>query len=44
MTTSLRNAIVFVTGANGRLGLELVKQSLERGAANVYASARTPRI
>ncbi len=44
MTTSLRNVIVFVTGANGGLGLEFVKQSLERGAAKVYASARTPRI
>jgi NAD(P)-dependent dehydrogenase (short-subunit alcohol dehydrogenase family) len=43
MTTSLRNAVVFVTGANGGLGLEFVKQSLERGAAKVYATARTPR-
>jgi NAD(P)-dependent dehydrogenase (short-subunit alcohol dehydrogenase family) len=43
MTTSLHNAVVFVTGANGGLGLEFVKQSLERGAAKVYATARTPR-
>jgi len=43
MTTSLHNAVVFVTGANGGLGLEFVNQSLERGAAKVYATARTPR-
>jgi NAD(P)-dependent dehydrogenase (short-subunit alcohol dehydrogenase family) len=43
VTTSLHNAVVFVTGANGGLGLEFVKQSLERGAAKVYATARTPR-
>lgn len=39
----LRDAIVFVTGANGGLGREFVAQALERGAAKVYASARTPR-
>lgn len=41
--TSLNNAVVFVTGANGGLGREFVKQFLERGASKVYASARTPR-
>jgi len=43
MTTSLDGAVVLVTGANGGLGIEFVKQALERGASKVYASARTPR-
>ncbi|WP_440710902.1 SDR family oxidoreductase [Herbiconiux sp. YIM B11900] len=34
---------VLVTGANGGLGGEFVRQALERGAAKVYASARSPR-
>lgn len=41
--TTLRNAVVLVTGANGGLGTEFVRQALARGAAKVYASARTPR-
>jgi NAD(P)-dependent dehydrogenase (short-subunit alcohol dehydrogenase family) len=41
--TSLNDAVVLVTGANGGLGTEFVRQALERGAAKVYASARTPR-
>lgn len=41
--TELSNAVVFVTGANGGLGREFVAQFLERGAAKVYASARSPR-
>lgn len=41
--TSLNNAVVFVTGANGGLGREFVKQFIERGASKVYASARNPR-
>jgi NAD(P)-dependent dehydrogenase (short-subunit alcohol dehydrogenase family) len=41
--TSLRGAVVFVTGANGGLGTEFVTQALDRGAARVYATARTPR-
>ena len=41
--TSLNNAVVLVTGANGGLGAHFVDQALERGAAKVYASARTPR-
>jgi NAD(P)-dependent dehydrogenase (short-subunit alcohol dehydrogenase family) len=43
MTTTLHNAVVFVTGANGGLGREFVKQSLERGAAKVYAASRSVR-
>ncbi|MFI5613165.1 SDR family oxidoreductase [Amycolatopsis sp. NPDC051903] len=41
--TSLQNAVVLVTGANGGLGLEFVDQALARGAKRVYATARTPR-
>lgn len=43
MTTALAGSVVFVTGANGGLGIEFVRQALERGATRVYASARTPR-
>jgi len=41
--TSLHNAVVLVTGANGGIGRELVADALARGAARVYAAARTPR-
>jgi NAD(P)-dependent dehydrogenase (short-subunit alcohol dehydrogenase family) len=41
--TDLKDAVVLVTGANGGLGREFVHQALARGAAKVYASARTPR-
>lgn len=41
--TDLQNAVVLVTGANGGLGAEFVRQALERGAARVYATARSPR-
>jgi NAD(P)-dependent dehydrogenase (short-subunit alcohol dehydrogenase family) len=34
---------VLVTGANGGLGEQFVQQALDRGAARVYAAARTPR-
>jgi NAD(P)-dependent dehydrogenase (short-subunit alcohol dehydrogenase family) len=34
---------VLVTGANGGLGQQFVRQALDRGAAKVYAAARTPR-
>lgn len=34
---------VLVTGANGGLGREFVRQALDRGATRVYATARTPR-
>ncbi|AYG03906.1 SDR family oxidoreductase [Gryllotalpicola protaetiae] len=40
---SLNNAVVLVTGANGGLGREFVAQALQRGAAKVYATARTPQ-
>jgi NAD(P)-dependent dehydrogenase (short-subunit alcohol dehydrogenase family) len=43
MTVNLEGAVVLVTGANGGLGREFVRQALERGAPKVYASARTPR-
>ncbi len=36
-------AVVVVTGANGGLGSEFVRQALQRGAAKVYATARTPK-
>ena len=41
--TTLQGATVLVTGANGGLGAEFVHQALVRGAAKVYATARTPR-
>jgi NAD(P)-dependent dehydrogenase (short-subunit alcohol dehydrogenase family) len=39
----INGATVLVTGANGGLGTEFVTQALERGAAKVYATARSPR-
>ncbi|WP_456823753.1 SDR family oxidoreductase [Cellulomonas sp. P5_E12] len=41
--TTLHDAVVLVTGANGGLGREFVDQALARGAAKVYASARNPQ-
>lgn len=41
--TSLHGAVVLVTGANGGIGTHLVRDALVRGAAKVYATARTPR-
>lgn len=41
--TSLNAAVVLVTGANGGIGTHFVHEALARGAAKVYASARTPR-
>ncbi|GAB3600987.1 SDR family oxidoreductase [Microbacterium tumbae] len=41
--TSLADAIVLVTGANGGLGREFAHQAIARGAAKVYATARSPR-
>jgi len=35
--------VVLVTGANGGLGSEFVRQALDLGARKVYASARSPR-
>ncbi|RFA06938.1 short-chain dehydrogenase [Subtercola boreus] len=44
MSTSLSGSTVLITGANGGLGVQFVTQALARGAAKVYASARTPRL
>ena len=41
--SSLAGSVVLVTGANGGLGAHFVQQALDRGAAKVYAAARTPR-
>jgi len=41
--TELSGATVLVTGANGGLGTEFVRQALERGATKIYAAARRPR-
>ena len=41
--TKMDGAVVLVTGANGGLGIEFVQQVLDRGAAKVYATARTPK-
>lgn len=41
--TSLDGAVVLVTGANGGIGTQFVRVALARGAAKVYATARTPR-
>jgi len=43
ITRTLTGAVVLVTGANGGLGEEFVTQALARGAAKVYATARSPR-
>ena len=40
---SLHGRHVLVTGANGGLGEQFVAQGLERGAARVYAAARSTR-
>ncbi|WP_426977351.1 SDR family oxidoreductase [Pseudarthrobacter sp. O4] len=40
---SLNGAVVLVTGANGGIGTQFVHDALARGAAKVYATARTPR-
>jgi NAD(P)-dependent dehydrogenase (short-subunit alcohol dehydrogenase family) len=41
--TKLADSVVLVTGANGGLGTEFVRQALARGARRVYATARAPR-
>ncbi|HEY2257167.1 MAG TPA: SDR family oxidoreductase [Variovorax sp.] len=38
----LKNATVFITGANRGLGLAFAKEALARGARRVYAAARDP--
>ncbi|WBO20751.1 SDR family oxidoreductase [Sphingomonas abietis] len=40
---TLAGRTVLITGANGGLGEQFVYQALERGAAKVYAAARTPK-
>ncbi|MEV0326732.1 SDR family oxidoreductase [Micromonospora echinospora] len=40
---NLDGAVVLVTGANGGIGTQFVHQTLARGAAKVYATARRPR-
>ncbi|UGT62174.1 SDR family oxidoreductase [Nocardia asteroides] len=40
---TLNGAVVLVTGANGGIGTHFVHEALARGAAKVYATARTPR-
>ena len=44
MNQSLDGRTVLVTGANGGLGEQFVARALERGAAKVYAAARTPKL
>jgi len=39
----INGSTVLVTGANGGLGVEFVRQALTLGARRVYASARKPR-
>lgn len=41
--TTIRDSVVLVTGANGGIGTAFVEAALARGAAKVYATARTPR-
>ncbi|MYV49356.1 SDR family oxidoreductase [Streptomyces sp. SID2888] len=41
--TSIKNAVVLVTGGSRGLGKALVEELYERGAAKVYATARDPR-
>jgi len=43
MNASLDGRTVLVTGANGGLGEQFVRQAVERGAAKVYAAARSPK-
>lgn len=38
----LKNAVVFITGANRGLGLTFDREALARGARKVYAAARDP--
>lgn len=41
--TAISGSTILVTGANGGLGTEFVRQALDRGARRVYATARAPR-
>ncbi|PWW10888.1 SDR family oxidoreductase [Mangrovibacter plantisponsor] len=40
----LKNAVVFVTGANRGLGEVFAREALVRGAKKVYAAARNPQV
>jgi NAD(P)-dependent dehydrogenase (short-subunit alcohol dehydrogenase family) len=40
---ALAGAVVLITGANGGIGSHFVSDALARGAAKVYATARSPR-
>lgn len=40
---TIAGQVLLVTGANGGIGAAFVHRALERGAARVYATARTPR-
>lgn len=44
MIRSFDGRTVLVTGANGGLGGEFVRQALARGASKVYAAARKPKV
>lgn len=41
--THVAGSTILVTGANGGLGTQFVRQALEAGAVRVYAAARTPK-
>ena len=41
---TIKNKTVLVTGANRGIGQALVEEALRRGAAQVYAAARQPRL
>ena len=43
MIRTLEGRTVLVTGANGGLGGQFVQQAIARGAARVYAAARSPK-
>src|ERR1700755_26772 len=43
MSPSVTDSTVLVTGANGGLGTQFVRQAVELGARKVYATARRPR-
>ncbi|MEV8212897.1 SDR family oxidoreductase [Leifsonia sp. NPDC077715] len=41
--TNIQGSVILVTGANGGLGAEFVRQGIALGATKIYATARTPR-
>jgi NAD(P)-dependent dehydrogenase (short-subunit alcohol dehydrogenase family) len=40
MTTSIKDSVVFITGATGAIAQALIAELLDRGAAKIYAAAR----